>query len=114
MTVEWVRPIVNLEDNSKSTSALARDWMRMYAKITEVHGMRLAQLETPREDVHEIVELTNRYISLCDANEHFGGGYSDAITEVHTALDLLSGKHRLWLARDWMRMYKVVEPLFQR
>ena len=113
---KWVQPVIDSGstqlNSMPNTCALARDWARMYAKVTERHGVRLADLETPRETVHEMIELAKHFISLCDAQEHFGGGYEQVIQETHAALTPLLEKYRLSLAQDWMRLHRVVGVLF--
>jgi hypothetical protein len=108
---EWVEAMTNGE--GPSTSALARDWVRMFNKITEQVGVRLAELEMPRGTAQEIVDLTTRYIELCDAREHYGGNYAGPeTTTAYEQLSRVQKQYRQTLIRDWVRMHKVAGPLF--
>jgi len=90
------------------TAALARDWIRLSRMVRQEHGLRLANLEMGRPVVEEMVETTKRYISMCDAREHFGGGDPEPLRVTHERLQEMEGAHRLELARDWLRLHKVL------
>jgi hypothetical protein len=94
--------------NCPPTCRLARDWIKMADAIGDDPGIRLAELEVPRDVVEDVVETTRRFIAACDAEEHFGWGYyQNAIREHDGRSKELSRRHRLALARDWLRLHRV-------
>lgn len=95
-------------ERAVSTSALARDWQKMAAHAPE---QVLLDLRVPAEEVEKIVQLTEKYIKLCDNQELRGGGFEGLIRQVYKPLEQLSRTHRQALSRDWLTLHRVVETV---
>lgn len=102
MKLELTREqVLNLA--SQSTSALARDWIKM----VEAENVT-CDVKMEREVVEKIVQLTETYVSICDWREADGGGMEHAATVIYDSLKALSAEHRRDLASDWLQLHEAL------